>query len=395
MPSITTRRERLALLEFAFEERFGALEPGRTRAYVRAPGRIDLMGSHTDYNEGRVLALAIDLDTWVLAAARDDGRIRVASLQQRDVVDVALDGGGLDERDAWARYVVGVARAYERDGIDCTGFDAIVDGRVPLASGLSSSAALEVATALAIETLAGRALAPIARARACQRAENEYVGVACGLLDPYCAVFGRAGSALALDFRAQSHRDVSLPPDVAIVVGDTRAPRGLASSQYGERRAQCEEGVRRLAALRPGIRALRDVEPEEFDRLAAKLPDIIARRCRFVVEEDVRVAVLATALEQSDRETLCALFAASFEGARTLYEICIPEMEAMRDAMLAAPGCIGARQAGAGFGGCLVALVERGRVDAFCDAAARGYAARAGRPGAVFPVESADGAGPV
>ncbi|MEZ4217238.1 MAG: galactokinase family protein [Myxococcota bacterium] len=407
--------DRRARLERAFDAHFGPSPHGARRALARAPGRIDLMGSHTDYNGGAVLALAIDLDTWALAAPRGDGRVRVHSLALDATVDAPLEGDALSALSGartWGRYVFGVARACLDDGIACAGFDAVVDGRVPLGSGLSSSAALEVATALVVEALAERDVpeaadaghagaerakpaadaSALARALRCQRAENRYVGVACGVLDPYCAVFGRAGRALAIDCRALAHREVALPRSLAIVVGDTRAPRALAASAYGERRAQCEAGAAHLAAARPGVRDLCDVPLAAFERLAPSLPPLVARRCRFALEEHARVAAAADALERDDRGALAAHFAASFAGARDLYSICIPEMEAMEAAMRAAPGCVGARQAGAGFGGCLVALVERDRVDAFAAHAARAYARASGREGALFPVEAADGA---
>jgi galactokinase len=258
---------------------------------------------------------------------------------------------------------------------------------------LSSSAALECATAVLFQTLGGWDIDKIQLALLCQRAENEFVGMNCGILDQYTSVLGQEGCALLLDCRDLTSRPVALPDDMQVVICDTRAQRELTGSEYGERRAQCEEGARLLGKVYPGVQALRDVSLEQFKAHEADLPPIVAKRCRFIIEENKRVLGLSEKLSAGDRAAIRALTDASYAGARDLYEIGSPEMAAMMDAMLGAPGVIGARQAGAGFGGCMVALVEADRVDAFAGHVGSSYLAATGIEHEVYPVRAAAGAG--
>ena len=228
-----------------------------------------------------------------------------------------------------------------------------------------------------------------------QRAENEFVGVSCGILDQYTAVLGRAGHALLLDCRDLTSRPVAMARHLAVVVCDTRVERSLAATGYGERRAACEAGVRALRRFDPGIRALRDVSRAFLAAHEAVLPPEIARRCRFIIEEEQRVLALAEALPAGDRAELARLFEASWAGATQLYEIGAPAMSAMHEAMAGAPGLIARRQAGAGFGGCLVALVERDAVAAFGTFVAPAYQHASGIEPHIFEVRAAPGAGPL
>ena len=373
---------------------FGQQFGGVPSVWVRAPGRVDLMGSHTDYNLGCVLTVAIDRDTWIAATPRADGCARVFSsnLQQLARFEVATAAAG--ERN-WDRYVRGVVAVLEREGFRSLGFDAVVHGTLPLASGLSSSASLTVATGKLVEELGGHEIDPLRLARLCQRAENDVVGVPCGVLDPCSSILGRAGHAMLLDCRNLEcdHRHVS--EELTVVVADTRVARELATSKYGERRAECEEGVRQLSRPLPGVTSLRDVDRDRFERHRSQLPPHIARRCSFVIEEHGRVRPMAEALERGDRKRIRELCEHSFAGARDEYEICVPAMEAMFAALSETPGGVGARQAGAGFGGCLVAIVERGAVDAFMRDASRRFAAAWGQEGSLFEVQIAQGAGRV
>ena len=347
------------------------------------------MGSHTDYNDGAVLTMAIDRETRIAGRRRDDRRLVVRSTDLDAEAAIDLDAVDRDSLPAWARYVAGVAVTLEADGIRVPGADVAIASTVPIGSGLSSSAALECATATLVEALAGIRLDRLRKARLCQRAENEFVGVNCGILDQYTSIFAEASRALLLDCRHLTSRPIALPSGIAVLIGDTRAPRMLAASEYGARRAACEAGARVL-----GVRALRDVSPEDFAREAARLDPLVRRRCQFIVDEHARVLAMAEALESADRRAMPALCDESFAGARDLYEIVVPAMTAMRDAMRDAPGVIGARQAGAGFGGCLVALVEAEAVEAFSAQATAAYAARAGWDGHLFQVRACDGAGP-
>ena len=268
----------------------------------------------------------------------------------------------------WCNYVRGVAATLQDEGLALTGCDAVIHSTVPLESGLSSSAALECALATVFEALGGWSLTPERKALLCQKAENEFVGVKCGILDQYSSCLGRRGCALLLDCRDLSTRAVRIADGIRVVVCNTMSQRRLSGGEYAQRRAECEQGA---AAL--GVSALRDVTPEMLAARRHELPERVARRCEFIVAESARAESLARALAAGDRPAVARLCAESFAGARDLYEICSPAMAAMMDAMLAAPGVIGARQAGAGFGGCMVALVDAARTDAFRSAVLDAY----------------------
>jgi len=380
--------ERYAALENAFRERYGR----GPATWVRAPGRVDLMGSHTDYNEGRVLTLAVDRDTWVAGSPRTDGRVRVFSLNLNAAHEFDVASAG-DVREGWAAYVAGVVSALAGDGARSSGFDAVLHGTVPLASGLSSTASLTVSIARLLARIGDRCIEPVRLARLCQQAEHEAVGVPCGLLDPCSSIFGRAGHSILLDCARVEWSHTSIDAGLSIVVADTLVPRGLATSSYAQRRGECEAGVAALRDSFPGLNALCELTPESFARHRSGLPSVIARRCGFVIEEDDRVAQMAGALASGDRARIGTLCEASFRGARDGYEICVPVMECMWEALRASSGCVGARQAGAGFGGCLVAVVERAAVPDFVEEAAARFASSWGAAGRLFEVRSADGAG--
>lgn len=383
--------ERRKLVRDAFAERFGRAP----EVWARAPGRVDVMGSHTDYNAGFVLTLAIDRDIWIAAAPRDDARVRVASANLPGGDEFAIDRVAELRPEGWPIYFRATAALLAAEGHALCGCDALIHGSVPIASGLSSSASLEAATAVLFTLLGGYEIERVAMARLCQRAENEIVGVPCGILDQYSSILGEAGAALLLDCRHLTHGYAPIPADLRPVVCNTRVRRELSGSEYPERRADCEHGARLLAERIPGVRALRDVTPAQIAEHAASLPSRVADRCRFVVEENARVLALGRALESGDRAAMTRLFRESFEGARDLFGISIPEMEAMQDAMESAPGVVGARQAGAGFGGCMVALVESARVPEFVQAAARRYERDTGIEPEICPVRAAAGAGPL
>jgi galactokinase len=377
-------QQRQSRVRQVFEQRFGAIPS----LWCRAPGRVDLMGSHTDYNLGYVLTLPIGHDTWIAARPRDDLAVRLHSMNLDADTSFSLDGIVPDPQARWSNYVRGVAQVLQAEGLQLTGFDGIIHSTVPMSSGLSSSAALECATATIFEALAGWTLAPVKKALLCQRAENQFVGVNCGILDQYTSCAGQEGCALLLDCRDLSSQPVRLAPGIQVVICDTQSKRELAGSEYGRRRAQCEEGARRL-----GLRALREISLQQFDQREAELPPEVAKRCRFIVEENDRVLRLAAALQAFDRPAIRQLTAASFRGACDLYEIGAPAMHTMMQSMLAAPGVIGARQAGAGFGGCMVAFVEEARVDVFDASVRQSYLAATQIQPEVYPVTAAAGAG--
>jgi galactokinase len=385
-PSDAERRERVTA---EFTAHFGR----PPELFVRAPGRVDAMGSHTDYNDGFVLTMSIDRDTWIAASPRSDGRVYVRSLNLEGHGDFAIEDVMKSRSPGWALYVQAVAAILAREGHALTGCDALIHGRVPIASGLSSSASLEAATAVLFAALGGYEIERVRMAQLCQAAENEIVGVSCGILDQYSSILGEAGSALLLDCRHLRHEYARIPASLRPVVCDTRSPRALSGSAYGERRSSCEAGARALAEWLPDVKALRDVSLADFVGHEAKLPAVVARRCRFVIEENARVHALARALGGDDRPAIGALCADSFAGARDLYEITIASMESMFDAMVGAPGVVGARQAGAGFGGCMVAFVEAARVDDFVAATASAYQRATGVRPEIHPVSPVGGAG--
>ena len=388
---MTTETARAEQVTAAFVARYEA----KPTAWVRAPGRVDLMGSHTDYNQGYVLTLPIKRDTWIAARPRSDRLVRIHSLNVGSGGSFDLDAIARAVESPWTNYVRGVAAVLQAEGHALAGFDGLVHSTVPLSSGLSSSAALEAAVAVLFQAMGGWEIDPLRLALLCQRAENQFVGMNCGILDQYTSILGQAGRALLLDCRDLTSRPVVMPTDIQVVICDTRARRELAGSEYGERRAQCEQGARLLARFYPRVTALRDVTLAQFKAREADLPQAVARRCRFIIEENERVLRLAKALPAGDQAAIQSLMAASYLGARDQYEIGSPEMAAMYEAMLGARGVIGARQAGAGFGGCMVALVQAGKVQAFERRVRQSYAAATGIEPEVYPEQASAGAGPL
>lgn len=381
--------DRRAMLTAEFEAAFAA----QPVLWVRAPGRVDLMGSHTDYNMGYVMTMTIDRDTWIAASPRADGRVRIRSLNVPGESQFSLQNIDHDPQVSWSNYVRGMALVLREAGHELTGFDGLIHSTIPFGSGLSSSAAIEMATAVAFQEAGGFDLDPVEMAQLGQKAENEFVGVNTGILDQYSSAMGREGSALQLDCRDLTSRHVSIADGLRIVICDTMSERNLVGSEYDERRAQCEEGVRILQQYDPAIEALRDATLEQLEAHVTEMAPEVARRCRFILEENQRVLDLASALSSGDRQVINELFAASYRGARDLFEIGAPAMESMMYAMLGGPGVVAARQAGAGFGGCMVAIVEDGRVPQFRRHVQKVYLDETGIEPRTFAVRAAPGAG--
>lgn len=382
--------ERIDLLSKYFKQIFDQ----HPTIWTQAPGRVDLMGSHTDYNQGFVLTQAIDRETWIAATPRDDRRVIVHSLNIDGTADFNLDRQiAYDHETPWSNYVRGVADILRQEGYPLHGFNGLIHSTVPVGSGLSSSAALEVATAVLFDALGDLDIDPVQLALLCQRAENEFVGMNCGILDQYTSTMSEAGSFLLLDCRSISSQTKRIADGIQVVICDTQAKRELTGSEYPERRAQCEEGARILANFYPEVTALRDVTLEMFTAHESDLPPTVARRCRFVIEENQRVLDIAEAISEGDREEIASLTAQSWAGARDLYEISSPEMELMMAAMLSAPGVIAARQAGAGFGGCMAAFVEDYKIAEFAEHVSSHYLTNTSIEPKVYPVQAAPGAG--
>jgi galactokinase len=383
--------QRAGQLRRAFSQAFGA----SPQVLVRAPGRVNLIGEHTDYNEGFVLPVAIDRAIYIAARARADRRVRLVALDMGQRTEFTLDAIVRDETAPWSNYVRGVALFLEQAGYALRGLDGVIRGDVPRGAGLSSSAALEMAAALAFQVTSGLALDRVQMALVGRRAENEFVGVQTGIMDQFVSALGRRDHALWIDCRSLEYRLVPLPADVRIVVADSGVRRGLVASAYNQRRAECEEGVRRLAERLPGIRALRDVSVAAFEAHKDVLPQPVRRRVQHVVYENRRVLDAVAALEHGDLAAMGRLMDASHASLRDLYQVSGPELDALVEIARSVPGCLGARLTGAGFGGCTVNLVEQHAVPAVVAAIERDYPARTGRTPRVYICRAVDGAGQV
>lgn len=378
-------REVAAAAKDALRAHFGR----RPEVTARAPGRLEVLGGHTDYNEGFVTAIAIEPATVVAAARRGDSLVRAWTDYGDAVAQFDLRRLSEGPRGTWADYLAGVASELIAAGCELPGADLAIISDVPVGGGVSSSAALEVAGALALAELAGYSVDPEALALLCQRAENDFVGMRCGILDQFTSVFARAERVLCLDCRTRGRRLVPMADErVRFVVCDTRKPRELVASAYNERRAECE----RAAALL-GVPTLRDIDSETLADHAGKLDATLLRRARHVVSENERVLAGVRALESGDWAGLGALIDAAHLSLRDDYEVSCPELEAMRAAALDAPGCLGARLVGAGFGGCVLALVEADAVERFSARVAPRYERATGRRPRIFATRAADGAG--
>ncbi len=360
MSATDTRKE-------SVESKFQALYGGAPTRWARAPGRAELLGTDTDDHLGYVMTMGIHLDTWVAFRPSGNDRVRIHSMNLGKDLKYVLGSEPSQPSGAWEAYVSGVSRALRLRGHACAGVDAVLHSTVPIGGGLSSSASLEVAVAMMFIEAGSLQVPPREIAEICQQAENQSAGVMCGILDQYSSVFAKEGTALLLDCLSLSHVEVRIPSDIRIVICDTNFPRTLAGSEYAKRRQECDEGTRILKEADIGIRTLRDVNTPLFDRLKSRLPEVLRRRCQFVVEENQRVVDFMAAVVKNDRRAMRELCSASFAGERDLYEKTVPAMERMQEAMMGGPGVVAARQSGGGFGGCMLAYVEEDMVGAFAD----------------------------
>jgi galactokinase len=359
----------------------------------RAPGRVNLIGEHTDYNDGFVLPIAIDRETIVAAAARDDRLLKVhsSSLTERVVLD--LDRPGPRRRGVWFDYVEGVAQALIARGKQLKGADLLIESKVPIGGGLSSSAALEMSVALALVGVSGVETDPLSLALAGRDAEHTYVGIMSGIMDQYVSIFSKGNSALLLDCRSLESTGIPLRlPDISVVVCDTHVKHNLASSEYNVRRAQCAEGVQLLSEVLPGIAALRDVSVRDFEEHQGQLPDTIRRRCRHVITENARTLSAADAIKRGDLAVIGPLMAESHRSLRVDYEVSCRELDLLVEIAQSAPGVHGARMTGGGFGGSTVNLVSLESLDEFRELIVREYQRGTGILPSIDVVGAADGA---
>ena len=366
---------------------------GREPAGVAvAPGRVNLIGEHVDYNDGFVLPMAIDRGVVVAFAPRSDRVVRAHAAAFGETRELAADAAASDARSGWLAYLAGVVLAMRRAGVAVGGADLAIASDLPIGAGLSSSAALELSIARALAASAALAWDPRRMALIAWDAERDFVGVACGVMDQFASAMSQAGSALLLDCRSLDARPVPIPSSAAIVVMDTGVGRALASSGYNDRRAACQRAVAAVRTIAPDVRALRDVDAALLSRARRAMDDDAYRRASHVVGEIPRPAAMAAALGAGDLAAAGRLMDESHASLRDRFDVSCPELDAMVAAARAHPSCVGARLTGAGFGGCAIALVEAAEVERFVAATARRYEAAAGRPGSLFPVRPSQGA---
>jgi galactokinase len=376
-------------LRSRFRELSGGTEAPRVAA---APGRVNLIGEHTDYNDGWVLPMAIERGVRIAFARRPDRRIRAYSVIFEESSEIDLDHLTAPGGSRWDSYIAGVAWAMADTGISVSGADMVIDGDVPLGSGLSSSAALEMATARVLCSVSGIEWSAVAMARIAQVAENRYVGVSCGLMDQLASAAAEEGHALLLDCRSLATEAVPIPDDVVVVVLDTGVRRTLAGSAYNQRRSSCETAVRALQALAPDIRALRDVDQELLEAGRSRIDEISYRRASHVVAENRRPLAMAAALRDGDLQAAGRLMDDSHASLRDLYEVSCDELDLITRLARDHPACHGARLTGAGFGGCAVALVAADRSDAFITEVGAAYRDATDLPGELFASRPSAGA---
>lgn len=381
--------DRIARIKADYSEMFGS----SPKVIVKGPGRVDLMGSHTDYNDGFVLPVAVNVDVLAGGGPRDDGKIAVYSGNFEKLVEFDLNAIEFDNVNTWSNYVRGVVHFLQEDGVVLRGANMVLYGNVPIGSGLSSSAAIEMACGFLLQELNGFEMSGPRLALIGQQAENKFVGVNTGIMDQFISRLGKKDAALFLDCRTLEYEYVPLDTSqVKIVVCDTMKRRGLVGSEYDQRRSQCEEGARLFAQWYPEVKALRDVSIEMYEEHKSRLPKVVAKRVAHVVGENHRVLRSREVLGSGDFEEFGRLMNASHDSARDLYEVSCPELEAMVEVTRAASGSLAGRMAGAGFGGCTVSLVKDEYVEQFLQVVAVEYKKKTTLVPSLYVCTAEDGA---
>ena len=369
-----------------FRARFGS-----AATVYRAPGRVNLIGEHTDYNDGFVLPAAIEFYCSVAAAPRTDRKLVIHSENFNESAEGNLDAISGIAKNHWSGYPLGVAWAIEASGKRLKGANLLIRGEVPLGAGLSSSAAIEVATGFALLDQSELPIDLKNLAEACQKAENEFVGAHVGIMDQFVSCHGRASHALLLDCRSLEYNLVKLPPGIQLVICNSMVKHEIGSSQYNVRRAECEQGVRALRNALPEIRALRDVTLAQLEEHRGLLSAKVYSRCLHVVTENGRVRSAVEAFESGDLRALGRLMSDSHRSLRDDYEVSAKELDLLVGLAVAQPGVIGARMTGGGFGGCTINLVESSALEAFKQHVAAGYFEGTGRKPEIYVSPAADG----
>lgn len=367
---------------------------GTQARIYRAPGRVNLIGEHTDYNDGFVMPAAIEFYVWIAIAGRNDRKLSVRSDNFSETVEFDLQQVDVRPRGHWSDYVLGVAVMLGKTN-QIRGANLLVRGDVPIGAGLSSSAAIEVATGLALLENSDLQLDRVSLARLCQRAENEFVGAHVGIMDQFISCCGHAGRALMLDCRSLEYKLLPLPSDVSLVICNTMVKHSLAGGEYNIRRSECEEGVHLLSTKLPHIKALRDVTISQLEQHANYLPEVIYRRCRHVISENERVLQAADALSGGDLDGFGSLMAESHRSLQKDYEVSCAELDLMVQFAQKQAGLYGARMTGGGFGGCTINLVQSDCVADFTSNVAKLYQESTGISPQIFVSSAAEGAGKV
>src|SRR5271157_2935200 len=374
------------------EQTFQQIFDSPPEVVVRAPGRVNLIGEHTDYNDGFVLPAAIDRTITYAGRRRADRRVRVYSDDFKASVEFDLDDIQKATENTWSNFLRGVSKFLEADGHHLTGADIAFGGDVPREAGLSSSAAVEVGATAFWNKLLGLGLDPVYIVKLSRRTENEFVGVPCGIMDQFISALGRRDHALCLDCRDLTYRHVPLRADVKIVVCNSGVKRALAQSEYEVRLKQCREAVARIASTGPAVTSLRDVKPADLESARSVLSDILFRRARHVVSENHRVLEAIEVLESGNLERFGELMNASHVSLRDDYEVSSRELDVLVEIAWKQPGVLGARMTGAGFGGCTVNLVRQEAAGAFAEAIKRGYSDALGLKAEIYVCKASQGA---
>jgi galactokinase len=380
---------RLSTIVERFRERFGA-----TPRVYRAPGRVNLIGEHTDYNDGFAMPAAIEFYCWVAISPREDHVLSIYSEEFFSSAETDLSSAAAQPTKSWSDYPIGVALQLEKAGFRLGGANLLVESEVPMGAGLSSSAAIEVATALALAEQSGASPDRVQLARLCQSAENEFVGARVGIMDQFISLHGQKDHALLLDCRALTFESLAIPDSVKLVISNTMVKHEHASGEYNRRRADCEEAVRRLASVLPGIRALRDVSPEQLEQHRDLLSEVIYKRALHIVSEDARVLDAAEALRVGDIGRFGKRMAESHRSLRDLYEVSCRELDLMVDLAYQQKGVYGARMTGGGFGGATINLVDARYAGEFKEKMAKAYQKETGLVPQIYICRPAEGAGP-
>ena len=370
-----------------------ALTGNADATLYQAPGRVNLLGEHTDYSGGFCMPAALTFNTLVAASPRDDRRLRLNSMDFGEVVEVDLDALSPLRHKEWSAYCAGVAWSMQQAGVKLRGADLTLTGNVPLGAGLSSSASVEVATAVALLGVAGVTLDKVRIALLCQKAENDYVGAPCGIMDQFISANGVCGNALAIDTRALTSELAPIPGHLRLVIANSMVKHSVADGAYGTRRREVEEAARVLHEANPDIVQLRDASLADLDASRAKMSDEAYHRARHVISDSQRVVDGLAALRAGEVLRFGELMSEAHVSFRDDFAASCKECDTLVDEAMKIKGCLGSRLTGGGFGGCTVSLVEAEESEAFADALRAGYERATGVKADVYLSETADGAG--